>query len=539
MNTEPLFRVFDDLTDCSEKIPLLRKVIFAYLLHSAVNSPSALTDAAEIRKCHEVLGADAYAKPTRRSAKANSSLSEEDLPSGLADIPSGMFERLGNIASVEKGLSKIQSTTPGDYPLVVTADGRSTSDTYSFEGPAAIVPLVSSTGHGHASIKRLHYQEGQYAVGNILAVIQPFRPDLLHARFIFEYLTAFKEELLVSRMSGTANVSLTINKLKEVPIPIVSGPVLERIAELMGLCDRLEAEQAERQTRHAALSRAALARFADEPTVENLRFLFHESFDVSTAELRKTILTLAVAGNLLPQNSADSSVDTLVETLKHERSQLKKTASHTQRDVGNTNGTIPDNWRWVMLDDITYIGTGSTPAKTEPSYYENGTVPWITSAATNQPYIEKAEFHVTDKAVKACRLRVYPAGSLVIALYGQGKTRGQVGQLMFDSTTNQACANIQFTKTGSRIRDFVRLFFLKQYDELRERAAGGAQPNLSGGMIRQTYVPLPPLEEIERIVAKVNQLMALVDNLEQQLTESQSKAEQLMEAVVAELVSQN
>ena len=161
----------------------------------------------------------------------------------------------------------------------------------------------------------------------------------------------------------------------------------------------------------------------------------------------------------------------------------------------------------------------------------------MTSASTNNYFINEPDQFVTRKALKDYNLRIYPKGSLLIALYGQGKTRGQVGQLMFDSTTNQACAVLEFFESGKSLRDYVRMFFLKKYDELRERAAGAAQPNLSGGMIRFTRVPLPPLAEQRQIVAKVDQLMALVDELERQQAASREKATKLLDAIAHEMTS--
>ena len=147
---------------------------------------------------------------------------------------------LGSVAFIEKGKTGIKSAEPGEYPLVVTAAERQTSKTYDFDTEAAIVPLVSSTGHGHASIQRLHYQSGKFALGTILAAIVPFDERLVSSRFIYEYLAAFKEELLVSRMTGTANVTLSVSKISEVPIPVVSPQTQKWISDLCETCDQLE-----------------------------------------------------------------------------------------------------------------------------------------------------------------------------------------------------------------------------------------------------------------------------------------------------------
>ncbi len=162
----------------------------------------------------------------------------------IRQLESELFSRLsnlslGSIAFIEKGGTGIKSAEPGEYPLVVTAAERKTCKSYDFETDAAIVPLVSSTGHGHASIHRLHFQSGRFALGTILAAVIPFEEELFSSRFIYEYLTTFKEELLVSRMTGTANVTLSVSKIGEVPIPIISSKTQKWICDFCKICDQL------------------------------------------------------------------------------------------------------------------------------------------------------------------------------------------------------------------------------------------------------------------------------------------------------------
>ena len=328
-----------------------------------------------------------------------------------------------------------------------------------------------------------------------------------------------------------------------IPLPPLAEQkrIVAKVDELMGVCDALEAQQQERESRKSVLVRASLSRFAESPTPENLGYLFHKSYDIPPSELRKSILTLAVQGKLVPQDPNDEPAEILVERITTEKSALvnrkliRSSNSHTSRDIDRIDGRLPDGWAWVQVDQIASVGTGSTPLKSERDYYANGDIPWVTSASTNNYFINEPDQFVTRKAQKDYNLRIYPKGSLLIALYGQGKTRGQVGQLMFDSTTNQACAVLEFFESGKSLTDYIRMFFLKKYDELRERAAGAAQPNLSGGMIRFTRVPLPPLAEQHRIVAKVDQLMALVDELERQQEASRENASKLLDAIVQEM----
>lgn len=140
---------------------------------------------------------------------------------------------IGDVCSVLKGKSSIKRTVKGKYPLVVTATDRKTSNHYDFDVEAVCVPMVSSTGHGHASIKRIHYQEGKFALANILAVIIPLNTEELLTKYLYYYLKANKEKKLVSLMKGTANTSLTLTKLKNQKISYPDVKTQEEIVNYL------------------------------------------------------------------------------------------------------------------------------------------------------------------------------------------------------------------------------------------------------------------------------------------------------------------
>ena len=129
-------------------------------------------------------------------------------------------------------------------------------------------------------------------------------------------------------------------------------------------------------------------------------------------------------------------------------------------------------------------------------------------------YITEPDKLISEKTVNECNLRIYNPDTLIIALYGQGKTRGQITQLKIPSCINQACAAICIINKDLLNLSYVKYFYKKQYNDIRSLAAGGAQPNLNVQKIKNTLIPLPPLAEQQRIVAKVEELMQIVDKLE-------------------------
>ena len=167
---------------------------------------------------------------------------------------------------------------------------------------------------------------------------------------------------------------------------------------------------------------------------------------------------------------------------------------------------------WCKLEDIAYVGTGATPLTACKYYYENGNIAWINSSSTKYPFIVKASNFITQKAIEETNCLVYPKGTLIIAMYGEGKTRGQISELLIDAATNQACAAVR--PYSEATKEYLKLFFEGNYLHIRALAEGGNQQNLSIGKIQNYEIPLPPLDEQKRILDKAKELLLQIDNIE-------------------------
>jgi type I restriction enzyme S subunit len=143
------------------------------------------------------------------------------------------------------------------------------------------------------------------------------------------------------------------------------------------------------------------------------------------------------------------------------------------------------------LGSMSKISSGLTPLKSNRAFYEGGTIPWITSGDLHQGLITRAKQFVTQSALDETTLRVVPAGALLIAMYGEGKTRGTAAELGIDATTNQACAAVVLH--DPRLRGWVRLVLDATYSKLRRLAAGGVQPNLNLSVVGAIQIPIPEL----------------------------------------------
>ena len=205
---------------------------------------------------------------------------------------------------------------------------------------------------------------------------------------------------------------------------------------------------------------------------------------------------------------------------------------------------LPVGWTWVTIDQLADVGTGVTPLRSKPQYFANGTIPWVTSGALNDEVVKAAKEHVTDLAIKECRLELYPPGSLLVAMYGEGKTRGKCAELPFAATLNQAIACLVFESAANACKDYVKTFLLKSYELMREQASGGVQPNLNLQIVKSIVLPLPPLSEQSAIGSSIiehfEQLHQQAEAIPRALRQSAAQRKNILQAAFSgQLVPQD
>ncbi len=216
--------------------------------------------------------------------------------------------------------------------------------------------------------------------------------------------------------------------------------------------------------------------------------------------MRDAILTAAVTGRLVPQDPTDTPAAKLLADLGVA--------------TAGGDGDIPDSWARVRLGDIANVGSGTTPRRGDASYWEDGTVPWVTSGSITNGIVREAREFVTERALRETSLRLWPAGTLLVAMYGEGQTRGRCAELGIEATCNQACAAISLLEPLRVYKHFVRLSFDANYSANRRLASGGVQPNLNAGLIKDMVLSLPPPEQQSRIVAEVDRQFSFIEACE-------------------------
>lgn len=190
------------------------------------------------------------------------------------------------------------------------------------------------------------------------------------------------------------------------------------------------------------------------------------------------------------------------------------------------------NWLSTNVGDLAEVATGKTPKRANSEYWEGGTVPWLTSAATGSAFTIEAEQFVTELAVKECSLKMFPIGTLLLAMYGEGKTRGQVTEIQLAATCNQACAAIIVDETKIS-KEFLKICLQENYEETRKAAAGGAQPNLNLNKVREIPIELPSKLEQRTIVQRVEELFTFADSVEQKAGAALAHVNNLTQSILA------
>ena len=430
------------------------------------------------------------------------------------------FARLLTVAELKKGLTPIQRAKPGPFPLVVTADARLSCDHADFDGPAVLIPMVSSSGHGNATLKRLHYQVGPFALGNILSAAFPRQSSGVSARFLYEYLTAFKHELLVSRMVGTANVSLTIGKIGQIPVPIVSPASMGRLDALMALCDELEAVQTEREARRDRLRTTSLGNLvAPDESKEHARFFLRHSSRMvikpeHVAGVRHAILDLAVRGRLVPRDGHQPQPTSDAAAPSNDRLDLQ----------------LPNGWTWVRVSEVADARLGKMLDKARNAgrpypYLRNTNVHWFDIRTDDLKSVPLEDADATKYLLQE--------GDVLICEGGHGIGRAAVWR--------SELPDVAFQKALHRVRPGPKLtsdffaycvFVYERAGILAKYFTGVGIPHFTGKALATLVFPLPPLAEQHRIVAKVDELMTVCDELEQSLATEQTERARLLEALL-------
>lgn len=461
--------------------------------------------------------------------------------------------KIGDICKIVKGTTGIASAEPGQYPLVVTAEERKTCSTYQFDCEAVCIPLVSSSGHGKKSLKNVHYQSGKFALGTILCAVIPNNPQELDARYLHQYLQFYKDIILVPLMKGAANVSLSMKDIATVEFPL---PPIERQRELSNLFISLQEKQKElsaeyeKQTDYAKLLRQNILQQAIEGKLtadwRNQNPVQKGNPDYDAEALFEQIQKGEVSPSLQPASqfsatpsprgkapkTPENSREFFEEKLDSERKRTNNARSKSLAPITDEEKPfeIPESWKWVHLNNIALSGLGKTLNKStdkgdECPYLCSINVYW---EGIDLEVVKKARF--TEQEKEKYRLQ---KGDLLICEGGESG-RTAIWNHNIDMYYQNALHRIRFY--GNVIPELYRyiLEIYKLSGIINNYLKGMGIQHLVQSSLNAIWFPLPPLKEQKEIVNKVENLLAKVTELENQIQDRKSLSDKLIFGIIKE-----
>ena len=182
---------------------------------------------------------------------------------------------------------------------------------------------------------------------------------------------------------------------------------------------------------------------------------------------------------------------------------------------------------YLALKDLSDVISGGTPSRGKAEFWNNGTIPWVKTTELKNNVITDVDEYITEEGLVNSSAKLVPAGTILVAMYGQGKTRGMTAYLDIEASTNQACACILPSDKIDSM--FMWKYFELSYDKLRSLAQGAGQPNLNGNMIKNFKVLVPPIEMQKSYVNFVNQVDKSKVKVQKALDETQKLFDSLMQ----------
>ena len=548
MKLETFFEKFDQFADAPDAVAKMRELVLELAvqgrLTSAFPRDGVVPSVVELRESAAALANSLGLRSPKESVE------EEEPP---FDVPSHWrWMALADIGAAQTGTTPSKADHDafnGDVPFIKPADILPNSIDYSnesltrhgAESGSRLAPSGSLLMVCIGTIGKCNLIERECAFNQQINSLTPV--DAVDSRYLLVAARSRSFQDAAWKKSSSTTIAI-LNKGKWLSIPVPLPPLAEqkrivaKVDELMALCDRLEAQQQERETRHAALARASLARFADAPTPANLPFLFHPSYAISPADLRKSILTLAVQGKLVPQDPNDEPAEDLLarvaSALPDKKSENPFLGEIETSITDESQYELPSGWVWLPLGHVGIWATGCG----FPMQYQgetDGEFLFCKVSDMNLPGNE-VEIHTTVHKIdadvmKKIRARANPVGTVIFPKIGGAIATHKRRLVIKPTIIDNNCSGIQPIGLTD---DSWLLLFLRNLD-LTKYQSGTSVPAVSQGSLDPIRIGLPPFAEQRRIVAKVSELMALVDALETQLATSCATAENLLAAVVAEL----
>ena len=522
MNVDRLLAHYERIADASDAVPRLR----CFILDLAVRGKLVAQDPND-----EPPSISLVEGKRRRPQREARSL----------DVPGWLVAPVASLLQFQYGKGMKASERLGEGPVPVFGSNGLVGycETPLTEAPAIIVGRKGSAG-------ALNLCDGpSWATDVAYFVEAPHYFDL-------RYLLIGLQTLNLGSLGKGVKPGLSRADVYDLPLSVPplaeQHRIVAKVDELMALCDRLEVARIEREATRDRLSASSLARL-DAPDPDPMVFRNHAAFALEhltplttrrdqVKALRQTILNLAVRGKLVAQDPNDEPASEQLKRVAADRLKLEKSGSIKKlkplpkADTSDAPLDLPAGWTWARFPEVGLFGRGKSKhrPRNDPILYTDGKYPFIQTGdvARSGGSIETYSNLYNDLGL--AQSSMWPAGTLCITI---AANIADSGILSFDACFPDSVVGLTAHDSFEDAR-FFDYFIRTAKANLQEFAPSTAQKNINLGILVELLIPLPPLTEQHRIVAKVDELMALYDGLETSLTTGDDTRCRLLGAVLAE-----
>lgn len=398
--------------------------------------------------------------------------------------------------------------------------------------------------------------EPEPIVSTAFAVLHPFSG--IFNKYLYYYLRSKPFiEYVEAQMKGMAYPAINDGQLYEGLVPLPPSDeqkrIVAKVAQLMALCDELEVHQQKRREGCVRINNGAIAQLlaTHEPDAFTKHWQrIYDNFDLlysvpeNISKLRQAILQLAIQGKLVPQDPNDEPAFVLLEKVKAEKEwlikekKIRKSEPLPLIEADEIPFDLPNGWEWIRLGEIVQkLGAGSTP-KGGKAVYKNSGIKFLRSQNVWSDGLRlDSVAHITPEIHQRMDGTVVEPGDILLNITGASIGRSAVVPSDFDEgNVSQHVAIIRLIDKS--IRHYIHLCLISplSQDTIMDVQVGISREGLSMMRLKDFLIPLPPFNETKRIAAKVDQLMALCDELEAKLIKSQTNSEKLINAAVRQVL---
>ncbi|WP_417326911.1 restriction endonuclease subunit S [Halarcobacter sp.] len=415
--------------------------------------------------------------------------------------------------------------------------------------------LWNSTGTGtigRACLVSNDVKEQILVADSHVTVIRPYK---INPKFLFYWVQSpYVYSEIENIASGSTNqielnTSTVINHLIPLPPKNEQERIVKKINQLMALCNELEKLKEQKEEKKLTIHKSAINLLFDSKSESNSQKGWHfisNHFNAlctvkeNVSELRSAILQLAMQGKLVLQDRNDQPVSELLEKIENEKKQLEikgkikknKYLSSVKKD--EIPFEIPEQWEWTKLGLITTFSFGKTPASKDTSYWSNNNngVSWTSiKDMPTRGYLMHTQKSITQKAIKDIFKNQEPVevGTLLMSFK---LSIGKTAITTMPTYHNEAIISFKYLNNSLKMYLYWILGDLSNQGKYKSAIKG---KTLNSTSLNNLLIPLPPLNEQKRIVKKIDQLMALCDDLEKQIENSSSKQTELLNAIMSNL----